>query len=98
MKVTVGEVRKAVREAMVSANPEYMVKERIREKLQLTITKAVATGKVNDQKTLEKKFDVVETNACNDPSISDVVVMAMKALRMIPFDVWKRMAEALPKK
>ena len=98
MKVTVGEIRKVVHEAMVTASSEYEAKERIRQKLQDTLTRAVATGKVKDQKSLEKKFDVVQKNACNDPSISDVVVMAMSALRMIPFDVWVKMAAMMPKK
>jgi len=97
MKVTVGDIRNVVQE-VVSASPEYMQKERIRQKLQDTIARSVKTGKVKDQASLEKKFDVVQKNACTDPSNCDAVMMAMGALRMIPFDVWTKLAAMLPKK
>lgn len=79
MRTTVGRLR-AIIEAKVGASPEYMKKERVREALQGMISGMVASGQVTDQAALD------ETIAALD--------MSIKALKMVPFEVWQRMAGA----
>lgn len=85
MKLTVGQLRRTIREAgKISASPEYMKKERVREKLQQLIADHVAAGEITDQAGLEQ-------------FIKDVDV-SMTALKMVPFDVWAKMAGKTPAK
>lgn len=77
MKATVKDVRKAVQEIIegkVSASPEFMKKEHVREKVQGIVQELVKAGKVEDQEQLAELFGVLE--------------MSVDALRMIPLDVW----------
>lgn len=85
MKLTVGQLRRTIREAgKIAASPEYMKKERVREKLQQLIVDRVATGEIANQAELEQ-------------FIKDVDV-SMMALKMVPFDVWAKMAGKVPTK
>lgn len=85
MKLKLGKLRKIVREAgKIGASPDYMKKERVREKLQKLIADHVASGEITDQAGL-------------DQFIKDVDV-SMTALKMIPFEVWGKLAGAKPAK
>ena len=85
MKLTVRELRKTIREAgKIGASPEYMKKERVREKLQALVADHVASGEITDQASL-------------DQFVKDVDI-SMTALKMIPFEVWTKMAGGAPAK
>lgn len=85
MKLTVRELRHAIREAgKIGASPEYMKKERIREQLQKIIADNVASGDIADQAALDQFIKDIGTS--------------MTALKMIPFDVWSKMAGKPAKK
>jgi len=87
MKITVGELKRVVQEAgKVGASPDYMKKERVREKLQKLIADHVASGEIADQASLQQFLKDVE--------------VSMTALKMIPFEVWGKLAgaSASPKK
>ena len=77
MRTTVGRLRKLVAEAMVTAHPSYMKKERMREALQAMVLDAVRSGDVKDQKGLN---ELVST-----------ITMALNALKMVPFEVYDGM-------
>lgn len=77
MRTTIGRLR-AIIEAKVSASPEYMKKERVREALQGLIVGMVAGGQLPDQRSLDEAFVALD--------------MSVKALKMVPFEVWQRMA------
>lgn len=79
MRTTVGRIR-AIIEAKVGASPEYMKKERLREALQGLITGMVASGQLPDQRSLDEAFVALD--------------MSVKALKMVPFEVWQKMAGA----
>lgn len=78
MKTTFGELRELVNEA-VSASPKYMKKESVRAALQELIMKMVSQGDVPDQTALDDVFGAVD--------------MSVKALKMVPFEVWQRMGQ-----
>lgn len=81
MKLTIGSLKRILNEGgRVSASPEYLSKELIREKLQKLIVDDVASGMIVDQGDLERFIDNVN--------------VAMTALKIVPFDVWKKMANA----
>lgn len=81
MKITVGELRRVVQEAgKVGASPDYMKKERVREKLQQLIADHVASGEITDQASLQQFLKDVE--------------ISMTALKMIPFEVWGKLSGA----
>ncbi len=83
MKLKLGRLRQIVREAgKIGVSPDYIKKERVREKLQQLIADHVATGKITDQAGLEQ-------------FVKDVDI-SMTALKMIPFEVWGKMAGAKP--
>jgi hypothetical protein len=86
MKLTLGQLRRTIREAgKIAASPEYMKKERVREKLQQLIADNVASGEITDQAGLEQ-------------FIKDIDI-SMTALKMIPFEVWGKLSGvASPKK
>lgn len=63
---------------------EYLAKERVREKLQQLIADNVAAGEIIDQTGLEQFFKDVD--------------MSMMALKMVPFDVWTKIAGKAPTK
>lgn len=77
MKISVSELRTLVAEA-ISASPEYMKKERVREQVQDIIVSAVASGQVKSQEDLD---DVVKT-----------LQMSINALQAVPFDVYTKLA------
>jgi len=79
MKITLGRVRRLIREAgKIGASSEYMKKERVREQLQQVITDHVRSGEISDDESL-KQF------------IKDVD-LSMTSLKMIPFEVWKKLS------
>jgi hypothetical protein len=74
MKLTIRELRKIVAEAKIKASDSYMKKERVREELQALIASKIASGDLLDQASL-------------DAFMADAD-MSLKALKMIPFEVW----------
>ncbi len=78
MRTTVGHLRAIIEETKISASPEYMAKERVREALQGMISGMVASGQVADQAALDEAFAAFD--------------MSVKALKMVPFEVWQRTA------
>jgi hypothetical protein len=84
MRISVGRLRQlfaeAMAEAKISAHPEYMKKEQVREREQQRITELVKTGVIKSQEEL------------------DTFWLAMTALKMVPFDVWSKMAGKTPAK
>jgi hypothetical protein len=83
MKITVGQLRKLFRQGLkeagkkVGASSGYMKKERVRERLQAMILEAIELGDIKDQKGLDEFVGTLD--------------MAAKALKMVPFDVYKNM-------
>lgn len=67
----------------IAASKEYMCKERVREVLQQLITGAVANGEVKNQKELDELVATVD--------------MAAKTLRMIPYEVYAKLAKGQKK-
>lgn len=90
MQITVGQLRVLLRqgleEATVSASPEYMKKEKVRQDLQDYIAAQVAAGKIKSQKQLEKFMAYVAQE-----NLSPDQALALTALKMIPFEVWKKL-------
>lgn len=81
MKMSVGDLRRVVQEAgKIGASADYMKKERVREKLQQLIADHVASGEIADQESLQQFLKDVE--------------VSMTALKMIPFEVWGKLAGA----
>lgn len=78
MKLTLGRLRRLVREAKISASPEYLKKEAIRERIQKEIVDAVSSGEITDQQQLTDLFKTHE--------------MALSALRMVSFEVFEKIA------
>lgn len=91
MKLSVGELRRllgagieeavqsdALPEAKVGASPGYMKKERVREALQQVVVRLVRSGDVSDEASLKELFATAD--------------MALKALKMVPIDVWTKIA------
>ena len=66
-------------EQKISATPEYLKKERIREELQSVIASRVNAGSINDEKDLQSL--IADMN------------MALAALKMIPLSAWRRLAQ-----
>jgi hypothetical protein len=87
VKLTVGRLRQlfaeAVQEAKVGASPTYLKKEAVREALQKIVVASVESGGITDQKDLDQLFADID--------------MSAKALKMVPFDVWKKVS-AMPAK
>jgi len=82
MRITVGQLRKLFREGMdeakITASADYMKKERVREELQNIIAARVASGEIQDQVQLEEFLKAV--------------TLSVTSLKMIPLDVWKKLA------
>jgi hypothetical protein len=78
MKLSLSRLRSLIREA-ISASEDYMKKERIREDLQDRVIEAVMKGDIKDEKDLVEYFKTVD--------------MAVKALKMIPYDVFVKLAK-----
>ena len=83
MKISVKGVRKLVHDVIaeqkISASPEYMKKEKIREELQKLIVDKIATGVVNNEQELGSLISDINT--------------AMTALKMVPFSVWQKLTK-----
>lgn len=77
MRITVRELRRLI-ETHVGASPEYMKKEKVRERLQGVVTDLVHTGVLSGQDDVDEFFASAD--------------MSLKALKMIPFDVWQKMS------
>lgn len=82
MKITVGQLRELMKQGLdetkVSASPDYMKKEKVREELQGFIAGKVAAGEVADEDQLEQ--------------LIQNMVLSVRALKMIPLNVWKKLA------
>lgn len=72
--------RRWLSEAKVSASPEYMKKEAVRQALQDVVKTMVADGRVGDQQALDDAFAALD--------------MSVKALKMVPFEVWQRLSKS----
>lgn len=83
MRITVGQLRKlfkeGVREGRIAASADYMKKEKVREELQGIIAARVASGEIPDEDSLQRFIQDVDTS--------------MTALKMIPFEVWKKLGQ-----
>lgn len=64
---------------VVRASPEYMKKERVREALQGVITSLIASGEIANQADLDAFFGSAD--------------MSLRALKMVPFDVYTKLAK-----
>jgi len=71
-------LRKLIAE-IIKIPATYVTKEQIRKELQDMIVNEVRSGKIVDDETLRDVFDTVH--------------MALKTLEMIPYSVFKRLAE-----
>ncbi len=82
MKISVGQLRELFRQGLeegkVGIHPDYQRKEHIREQLQKMITDGIAAGNIKDQQGVD---DFIAT-----------VGMAMEALKMVPFEVYSKIA------
>ena len=77
MKITLGQLRALVKETKIGASDSYMKKELVRERLQQMIVDMVRSGEIADQQSLDDFIVSVD--------------MSAKALKMVPFDVFKKM-------
>jgi hypothetical protein len=88
MQITVGRLRElfadALAEAKIGASAAYLQKEAIREHMQQHLVGMVKSGEVTDQAGVEAWCDAAD--------------MSLKALKLVPFDVWARMAGTKPEK
>lgn len=71
-------IRQFVREALVSASSQYVNKEAVRESIQQLVMQQISDGKIASQADLDEFFKTVD--------------MAVRALKGVPFDVFKKMA------
>lgn len=70
-------LRKLIREA-VSASASYLSKEVVRAHLQKMVTNRIKSGKIKNSADLAEFFATVD--------------MSLKALKMIPFEVFSKLA------
>jgi len=82
MKITVGRFRSILHEAMIAAHPDYIKKERVREALQGLVIRLIASQGIVDQAGIDSFFADLD--------------MSLKALKMIPYDVWVKMSAKKP--
>lgn len=68
----------------VSASPEYLKKERTRQKIQDAIVKRVKAGKISSQSELDEYVASLASDPNNE--------LALTALRSVPFQVWTMLA------
>ena len=73
-------IAEAILEAKVCASSKYLKKEVTREKLQDIVVDLVGSGKVTNDDELKDLFNDID--------------IAAKALKMIPFEVWKKLSTA----
>ena len=69
---------------VVSASPEYALKEKIRQKIQDSVIKRVKNNVISSQKELDDYFMSLSSNPNN--------TLALTALKSIPFHVWQVIA------
>lgn len=81
MKTTIGRLRLIIGEAKIGPGTDYLRKEKIREALQQMIVGLVASGQLSDQASLDEAFGALD--------------MSVKALKMVPYEVWQRMTGVL---
>lgn len=90
MQITVGQLRQllasAVAEAKIAAHPDYMKKERVRERVQAQILDLVRTGHVASQADLDA---FIKSAQGKSPNID----LALTALKMVPFEIYMKMAQ-----
>jgi hypothetical protein len=86
MRITLRQLRDLISE-VISASPQYMQKERVREQLQAAIVAAVQAGKVKDPATLAAFLKRLSRPASPDKDL------ALTALKSIPFEVWLKLAK-----
>jgi len=82
MRIKLGRLRhlfaEAMAEAKIAASDEYMKKERVREHIQAHVVDLVKSGEIKSQEDLEAFWGSAD--------------MAMKALKVVPYDVWTKMS------
>mgnify|MGYP001617908256 FL=1 len=64
---------------VIKASPEYMEKEKIRERLQMVVTDLVRSGKISDQESLDDFFSTAN--------------MALNALKMVPLTAYVKLSK-----
>lgn len=86
MRITVGQLRRlfqeGIDEAKIGASAEYLKKEHIREAIQELVASAVASGEIQNEESLKSFIE----------EIPKVVDMSLSALKLIPFEVWQKIA------
>lgn len=73
-------LKRYITEAMHGAGKDYLRKEAIKDVIQDALAERVASGEISDQAALDEFFATVD--------------MAVRALRVIPLDVWRMTAGA----
>jgi len=79
MRITIGRLRELFRETKIGASADYMKKERVRAIMQQAVAGMVSSGEISSQEELDSAFSALD--------------MSVKALRMIPFEVWGKLAQ-----
>lgn len=69
---------------VISASPEYALKEKIRQKLQDSIIKRIKTKNISSQQQLDEYLSKLASNPKNE--------LAVTALKSVPFQVWQMLA------
>jgi hypothetical protein len=78
MRLSLSNLRTLISEA-IGASASYMKREKIREDLQRRVVDAVISGDINDEGDLQEYFETID--------------MAVKALKMIPYEVFTKIAK-----
>lgn len=76
MKLSLKDIRRIIREALVGASPEYMRKEAVRQRVQELVVDMVADGQIQSDQELADFWKSVE--------------MSLTALRMVPLAAIKK--------
>ena len=76
VKITIKNIRRAVKEALIKASDAYMKKEVVRSELEKFVKLQVKKGHVTNQAELDELFQTFN--------------MAMNALKMVPYEVWQK--------
>lgn len=77
MKVSLKTLKNLISEELVNISSRYQKKEKVREDLQQFVKAAIADGKINSDEDLKAFWENID--------------LAKTALKMVPFQVWKKM-------
>lgn len=82
--LTIDVLTRLLNEAKVSASPEYMKKEAVREKIQEIVVDAISSGQVKSQEDLEDLWKTAQ--------------MSIGALKQVPYSAWQALKTSKKKK